>query len=80
MGAVEETRKLMQDFLAPEPREIKARIEALGETTSARLEALEQTSAVRREAVMGALTHLANYSVLSERLGRLEAQKESKAS
>ncbi len=29
MGAVEDTRKVIQDFLAPELREIKARLDAL---------------------------------------------------
>jgi outer membrane murein-binding lipoprotein Lpp len=152
MGAVEETRKLAQDFLAPELREIKSRIEALESTTGTRFEALdtkmdarfeavgahfatvdiriraleenlgariqaldenvslrsaaleqrlnhridtlqaqigslehdmkamEVTGAARHETVMGALTHLTNYFVLSERLARLEAQKEAKAS
>ena len=109
MGAVEETRKLIQNFLAPELREIKTRLDALEQVTAARfsaadeknqarfdaaeeknearfasldarLKALEQTGAARHEAVMSALTHLTNYSVLSERLAKLEAQKESRAS
>jgi tetrahydromethanopterin S-methyltransferase subunit G len=29
MGAIEDTRKVVQDFLAPELRELKARLEAL---------------------------------------------------
>jgi tetrahydromethanopterin S-methyltransferase subunit G len=29
MGAIEDTRKVLQDFLAPEMREIKARLDAL---------------------------------------------------
>jgi len=109
MGAVDETRKLVQDFLAPELREIKVRIEALEETTksrfeavSARINALEQTTKAHFDAaeqttkarfdsaeqttrsqhseVMAALNHLTQYAALSERLTRLEAQKEQKAS
>lgn len=40
MGAVDETRKLVHDFLAPKLREIKVRIEALEETTKSRFEAI----------------------------------------
>ncbi len=46
MGAVEDTRKLAQDFLAPELREVKARIEAFEETTKARL--MHRTKQPRR--------------------------------
>jgi hypothetical protein len=41
MGTIEETRKLVQDFLAPELREIKARIEALEGTTKTRFDAVQ---------------------------------------
>ncbi len=41
MGAVEETRKMVHDFLAPELREIKARLEALEATTKARFDAVQ---------------------------------------
>jgi hypothetical protein len=58
MGAVEETRKMVQDFLAPELREIKARLEALEATTKLRFDAvqvqfasLEETMKARFDAV-----------------------------
>ncbi len=98
MGAVEETRKLVQYFLAPELRESKVRIEALQETTKSRFEAVnarmnvsEQTAKARFDSVeqamrpqhnevMAALNYLPQYAALSERLTRLEAQREQKAS
>ena len=101
MGAIDETRKLVQDFLAPELREIKVRLEALEQKTgarfvsleasiTARIEALERKhdarfdaqdklSAARHEAVMNALTGLTNYAALSERLARLETEREQKS-
>jgi len=41
VGTIEETRKLVQDFLPPELREIKARIEALEGTTKTRFDAIQ---------------------------------------
>ncbi len=90
MGAIEETRKLVQDFLTPELREIKVRIEALDQKTDARFLSLEasitsrfdaqdKVSAARHETVMNALTGLTNYSALSERLARLETEREQKS-
>ena len=87
MGAVDETRKLVQDFLTPELREIKARLDALEQTVKIRFEAVDarfaaqdQMAAARHTAVMEALNHLTHYAALSEHLPRLEAQKEQKAS
>jgi hypothetical protein len=41
MGTIGETRKLVQDFLAPELREIKARLEALEAKTKTRFDAVQ---------------------------------------
>jgi len=41
VGTIEETRKLIQDFLAPELREIKARLDALEGTTKTRFDAIQ---------------------------------------
>ena len=81
MGAVEETRKLAQDFLAPELREIKSRLGNLESMSlrlgslHIRLNAVEQVSAIRHEMVSNEIRHVANYFMLSERIARLEAQK-----
>ena len=90
MGAIEETRKLVQDFPTPELREIKVRIEALEQKTENRFRALQESvtprcdaqdklSAARHETVMNALTGLTNYAALSERLARLETEREQKS-
>ncbi len=79
MGAVEETRRMVKDFLAPELREIKARLEALEATTKprfdaseeankARFDSLDKVIAAQHAAVMSALTNLTNSSALAERL------------
>jgi hypothetical protein len=86
MGAVDETRKVVQDFLAPELRELKARVEALEATTnaqfaalrgemSARFDAQDKVSAIQHQLVMNALQALTNYNALAERLSRLETQR-----
>ncbi len=56
MGAVEETRKLIQDFLPPELR-----------TITARLDALEAKLDDHHREVMLAITNLANYQSVLDR-------------
>jgi phage-related protein len=41
MGSVEDIRKVLQDFLAPELRTITARLDALGQIMDSRFEAIE---------------------------------------
>jgi len=42
MSVIEDTRKLLQDFLAPELRELSARVDALEERMEARFSAVEK--------------------------------------
>ena len=45
MGVMEDTRQLIQDFLAPELREIRGKLEAI----DTRLDAMDEVSRVRYE-------------------------------
>jgi hypothetical protein len=67
MGAVDETRKLIQDFLAPELRTLTARVDALEKK-------IEHRADERHREVMLAITNLANYQSVLERVARLESQ------
>jgi SMC interacting uncharacterized protein involved in chromosome segregation len=75
VGVVEETRQVVQDFLAPELRAISARLDALEKTVSANERHAEQ----RHDAVLQAIQQLSNYQVVIERLARFEAQTGVKA-
>jgi tetrahydromethanopterin S-methyltransferase subunit G len=75
MGAIEDTRKVLQDFLAPELREIRTRLDSLEKRMDERFEESEKRAAERHNAVMLAITSLANYNELRERLTRLEAKQ-----
>jgi Mg2+ and Co2+ transporter CorA len=67
MGVVEDIRKVMQDFLAPELREI-----------SARLDALEKKTDRQHEETMAAIRQIADYTMVLQRLTRLESQAQMK--
>ena len=43
MSVIEDTRKLLQDFLAPELRELSARVDALEERMDARFDGFEKS-------------------------------------
>lgn len=51
MGTVEDVRKLMQDFLAPELRALTVRMDALEEKLTVRVDTLESKLTVRMDAL-----------------------------
>ncbi len=75
MGAIEDSRKVLQDFLAPELREIRARLDALEKRMDERFDSAEQLSVQRHDMVMQAINSLANYNEVRERLARLESKE-----
>ena len=82
MGAIEDTRKVLQDFLAPELREIRARLDALEKQADGidrkidSVEArLESSAEKRHEAVMAAISRIVDYAEVRERLVRLESRE-----
>jgi SMC interacting uncharacterized protein involved in chromosome segregation len=73
MGAVEETRQLLQDFLAPEIRSIKVRLDTLEK----KVDENEHRAEKRHEEVMAAIRQLTDYTALLQRVARLEARQEA---
>ena len=63
MSVIEDTRKLIQDFLAPELR-----------TITGRLDALDARVDTNHREVMLAIANLANYQAVLERVARLESR------
>jgi tetrahydromethanopterin S-methyltransferase subunit G len=77
MGAIEDTRKVLQDFLAPEIREIKARLDALEARINDRFDAAERLAHQRHDAVIYEIRNLSDYNEIRDRLTKLEAAKEA---
>jgi hypothetical protein len=89
MGVIEETRQLIQDFLAPKLRTISARLDALENRMDERFRGLdnrfigiderfrvlEQQSADRHAQLMHAIARLADVYELKERIARIEARE-----
>jgi hypothetical protein len=83
MSAVEDTRKVLQDFLAPELRELKARIEALEQRMGDRFaqvdkqfEHADRKAETHHAAVIAEIKGLENYNDLRERIVKLEVAKQ----
>ena len=70
MGAIEDTRKVLQDFLAPELREIKARLDSLEK----QIEGVDRRAEQRHDAVMSAIGRITDYTEVREPLARLESR------
>jgi tetrahydromethanopterin S-methyltransferase subunit G len=77
MGAIEDTRKVLQDFLAPEIREIKARLDALETRMDDRFDAAERLAHQRHDAVIYEIRNLSDYNEIRDRLTKLEAAKDA---
>ena len=82
MSVIEDTRKLLQDFLAPELRELTARMDALEERFEARFkgidtrfDAAERLASERHTQLMQAIARLADVYELRERIARIEARE-----
>ena len=75
MSAIDDTRKVLQDFLAPELRELKTRLDALEKRMDERFDQSEPRAELRHEAILLSINNLANYNEVRERLTRLEAAK-----
>jgi hypothetical protein len=76
MSVIEDTRKVIQDFLAPELRAIAVRLDALEkrfEESERRAESNERRAERRHDEVLTAIARMSEISDLRERLARLEA-------
>jgi len=75
MSAIEDTRKLLQDFLAPELRELSARVDALEARMDARFDSAERLASERHAQTMQAIGRLADVYELREPITRIEARE-----
>jgi BMFP domain-containing protein YqiC len=71
MSVVEDTRKIIQDFLTPELRELKARVESL----EGKVDDNERRAERRHDEVMTAIRQVQDYTTLSQRVARLESKE-----
>jgi uncharacterized coiled-coil DUF342 family protein len=74
MGAIEDTRKVLQDFLAPEMREIKSRLDALEKRfdgSDRKMDDIDRRAEKRHEMVMQALS---DYTDVRVRFAILESR------
>lgn len=89
MGVVEETRQVLQDFLAPELRSIDARLSALEKRMDGfdkrmdgfekRMDGFDAKLDRNHSELMAAIHRIENYTAILERLARLEAKMQSAA-
>ena len=75
MSVIEDTRKLLQDFLTPELRELSARVDALEARMDARFDSAERLASERHSQTMLAIGRLADVYELRERVTRIEARE-----
>jgi hypothetical protein len=75
MGVVDDTRQLLQDFIAPELRELRAEIAVVGK----RLDLLEEASRIRHEGVVQRLEFIQQSFAFDKRLSAIEAEKRESA-
>jgi hypothetical protein len=75
MSVIEDTRKLLQDFLTPELRELSARVDALEARMYARFDSAERLASERHSQTMLAIGRLADVYELRERVARIEARE-----
>jgi hypothetical protein len=78
MSVVEDTRKLLQDFLAPELRELKGQIDSLGTRTDMleiKLQRERDENTQNFEELNAKLNLLLNLHSIEPRLAKLEHQQ-----
>jgi hypothetical protein len=89
MSAIDGSRKLLQDFLAPELRAISVRLDALekrfdeaakrqekfSDSVDKRFDAVEKQAEKRHDQVLTAINRLAEINEMRDRLTRLETKE-----
>ena len=75
MGVVEDVRQVLQDFLAPELREIRGQLTSLGK----RLDAIEEVNRVRFESLTQRLETIQQSFAFDKRISNLEDDKRRSA-
>lgn len=89
MSVVEEMRQVLQDFLAPELREIRARLDSMDKRMDTvesgnnlryqalvqRIDVVENVNAVRYQAIIQRLEQIQQSFAFDKRISDLEAEK-----
>jgi hypothetical protein len=78
MGVVEETRQVLQDFLAPELREIRGILSAIDkrlDSQDKRLDTIEDANRVRFESIIQRLETIQQSFSFDKRISAIEADK-----
>jgi len=75
MGVVEDVRQVLQDFVAPELREIRGQLTAVGQ----RLEAAEEVNRIRYDNLVQRLELIQQSFAFDKRISELEAEKRRSA-
>ncbi|HEY1901596.1 MAG TPA: hypothetical protein VGG56_04145 [Terracidiphilus sp.] len=82
MGVVDETRQVLQDFPAPELREIRGVLSSIDkrlESQDKRLDAIEEVNRVRFEAIVQRLEQIRQSFAFDKRISNLEEDKRRSA-
>jgi hypothetical protein len=82
MGVIEDTRQLVQDFLAPELREIRGvltGIEKRLDSQDKRLDAMEEVNRARFESIIQRLETIQQSFAFDKRISSLEEDKRRSA-
>jgi hypothetical protein len=82
MGFVEDVRQVLQDFIAPELREIRGQLTGLGVQMTAlaqRMEAAEEINRIRYENLVQRLELIQQSFAFDKRISDLEADKRRSA-
>jgi len=81
MSIVQDMRQALPDTLAPEIRELKARLNAIEkrmDQVDSRMERNESAADRRHSEVLNAIRDMMEITHLRERIARLEAEREAK--
>jgi hypothetical protein len=82
MGVVEDVRQVLQDFLAPELREIRVRLESMDkrlDSQDKRMELHEEAIRARFDVIVQRLEHIQQSFAFDKRISDLEAERRHSA-
>jgi hypothetical protein len=77
MDVVGGVRKLLQDLIVPELRELSARMKALEDTMSTRMQAVEETTSAKLDTVNFKLDTIIKSFQFDERLKKVEEHQKT---
>ena len=78
MSVVEDVRQVLQDFLAPELREIRTRLDTIDKRLDGqdkRIDTIETANGVRYQAIIQRLEQIQQSFAFDKRISILEAEK-----